>query len=109
MINSEPQSGNIPILQQFIAIEDVEDDLNYLNDEIEPRIETGAEFEPRTEDDNGIVNRTNVVHIEMEDIDDEINFWSSSVICYIVGANPSIQVMEGHLCKVWKQLIRWHI
>lgn len=38
----------------------------------------------------------------MEDIQDEGDSWSSSLICYVVGANPPIQVMEGYLRRVWK-------
>ena len=45
---------------------------------------------------------TEPVSIEMEDIQEEIDFWSSSIICYVVGANPPIQVMEGYIRQVWK-------
>lgn len=38
----------------------------------------------------------------MEDIQEEIDFWSSSIICYVVGSNSPIQVVEGYLRRVWK-------
>lgn len=35
------------------------------------------------------------VKIDLEDTHDEISFWNSSIICYVLGANkPPIQVME---------------
>ena len=35
-----------------------------------------------------------LVKIDRKDIQDEISFWKSSIICYVLGANPPIQVME---------------
>lgn len=41
-----------------------------------------------------------LVKINMEDVQDEVDFWSSSIICCVVGANnPSAQVMEGYFRK----------
>lgn len=47
--------------------------------------------------------RPEPVHIKMEDVEEEINYWSSSLICYVVGANPPIQVMEGFVRRIWRQ------
>lgn len=51
-----------------------------------------------------VVNRTcvNEVKIDMEDIQEEVDFWNSAVICYVVGSNPPIQVMEGFIWRIWK-------
>lgn len=38
------------------------------------------------------------VQIILEDIHDDIDYWSSSIICYVFGANPPIQVMD-RLCR----------
>ncbi|XP_056697466.1 uncharacterized protein [Spinacia oleracea] len=34
---------------------------------------------------------------------EEVDFWSSSIICYVVGANPPIHVMEGFIRRIWKK------
>lgn len=45
---------------------------------------------------------SNMVKIELKDIQPEIDFWSSSVICYVIGANPPIHVMDGFVRRIWK-------
>ncbi|XP_062109857.1 uncharacterized protein LOC133821725 [Humulus lupulus] len=47
---------------------------------------------------------TRTVRINEADIEDEVNFWNSSVVCWVLGANPPIQVMEGFFRRVWKNL-----
>ena len=44
----------------------------------------------------------NIVKIDMEDIQPEVDYWSSSVICYVVGANPPPMVMEGYVRRIWR-------
>ncbi|XP_021836936.1 uncharacterized protein [Spinacia oleracea] len=46
----------------------------------------------------------NPVEIELEDIQEEVEFWMSVVVCYVVGANPPINVMEGFIRRIWKHL-----
>lgn len=36
----------------------------------------------------------------MEDVQSEVNFWNSSVICFVVGANPPSWVMEGFIRRI---------
>lgn len=45
-----------------------------------------------------------VVMIESDDVQDEIDYWSSAVVCYVVGANPPFPVMEGFFNRVWGKL-----
>lgn len=42
--------------------------------------------------------------ITMDDIKDEIIYWRSVVICYILGSNPRQTVMEGYFKRVWGSL-----
>ncbi|XP_056698601.1 uncharacterized protein [Spinacia oleracea] len=49
-------------------------------------------------------DESNPFEIDFDDIQEEIDFWSSDVVCYIVGANPPINVMEGFIRRIWKQL-----
>lgn len=49
-------------------------------------------------------NEIQVVHLEMDDIQEKTEFRKSSIICYDIGSNPPIQVMEDNLRRVWKSL-----
>ena len=39
-------------------------------------------------------NDNDIPCIDMEDIQDEVHFWSNSIVCYILGASPPQSVME---------------
>lgn len=52
---------------------------------------------------NTVSSPVSPVQIEIGDIQEEVDFWSSSIICYIVGANPPIHVMEGFIRRIWKK------
>ncbi|XP_057529597.1 uncharacterized protein LOC130808151 [Amaranthus tricolor] len=40
--------------------------------------------------------------IDFDDIIDEIVYWESAMICYVLGANPPLKVMEGFVHRKWK-------
>lgn len=40
--------------------------------------------------------------IMKEDVFEEIKYWSTTVICYVVGLNPPQIVMEGYFNRIWK-------
>ncbi|XP_074267096.1 uncharacterized protein LOC141590399 [Silene latifolia] len=42
------------------------------------------------------------VKIETEDVQGELEFWSSSVFCFVLGANPPNHVMDGYVRRIWK-------
>ncbi|KAL2901613.1 Chloroplast envelope membrane protein [Bienertia sinuspersici] len=42
------------------------------------------------------------VQITSEDVQPEIEFWQSSVVAFVIGATPPVQVMEGFICRIWK-------
>ncbi|XP_021852705.2 uncharacterized protein [Spinacia oleracea] len=44
------------------------------------------------------------VTIDLEDIQEEIDYWNSAVMCYVVGANPPIHVMEGFVRRIWRNM-----
>lgn len=41
------------------------------------------------------------VKIDVEYIQDQINYWESSMIYYVVGPNPPFSIMEGLLRRIW--------
>lgn len=45
-----------------------------------------------------------MVKIDFEGIIDEVHFWESAVICFVLGANPHLHVMEGYVKRIWKDL-----
>lgn len=50
------------------------------------------------------IDESNVekIKIDIEDIQCEIAFWNSALICYVIGANPLGHVMEGFVCRIWR-------
>lgn len=51
---------------------------------------------------NGEESNEKLIKIGIEDVQDEINFWNSAIICYVLGANLHVHVMEGYFRRVWK-------
>lgn len=41
-----------------------------------------------------------MVKITEEDIEDEIAFWNSALVCYVLGANSPLSVMEGFFRRI---------
>ncbi|XP_056691804.1 uncharacterized protein [Spinacia oleracea] len=44
----------------------------------------------------------NVICIELDDIQEEVDYWNSALICAVLGANPPLSVIEGFFRRVWK-------
>ena len=42
--------------------------------------------------------------IDFDGIVDEVHFWESVVVCFVLGANPPLHVMEGYVKRIWKDL-----
>lgn len=49
---------------------------------------------------NPVENVTPMIKIDMANVEYEIDYWSSLIYRYVVGANPSIHVMEGFLKRI---------
>ncbi|XP_074305823.1 uncharacterized protein LOC141641045 [Silene latifolia] len=43
-----------------------------------------------------------VLCLSTADVADEVNFWSSAVYCFILGANPKANVISGFVKRVWQ-------
>ncbi|XP_074277998.1 uncharacterized protein LOC141601604 [Silene latifolia] len=44
-----------------------------------------------------------LLQFSKDDIKSEVDFWNLSVCCYILGANPPWEVVEGYVYRVWSQ------
>ncbi|KAJ8420802.1 hypothetical protein Cgig2_011601 [Carnegiea gigantea] len=47
------------------------------------------------------VNGTKCAKITPKDVYSELEYWQTSVICSVLGANPPLEVMEGFLRRFW--------
>ncbi|KAL9241917.1 hypothetical protein vseg_015973 [Gypsophila vaccaria] len=54
-----------------------------------------------TEDDD--IENEDVLQIQPEDVEDEVEYWSQAVVCYILGANPPWEVIEGLIRRIWSR------
>ncbi|XP_060202694.1 uncharacterized protein LOC132631110 [Lycium barbarum] len=51
-------------------------------------------------DESSVVN----VKITMDDIQEEVVFWPTAVVCYVLGSNPALTVIEGYFKCIWRAL-----
>ncbi|KAG5616778.1 hypothetical protein H5410_016602 [Solanum commersonii] len=42
-----------------------------------------------------------IVEIELEDISSEITYWGNAMVCYVLGAHPPFQVIQGYIQRLW--------
>lgn len=38
------------------------------------------------------------------DVEPQIQFWERAVVCYVTSSNPPLQVIEGFVKRIWKDL-----
>ncbi|KAL9243840.1 hypothetical protein vseg_017680 [Gypsophila vaccaria] len=44
-----------------------------------------------------------VLQLQLEDVEEEIEFWSQAIVCYIMGANPPWEIIEGFVRRIWSK------
>ena len=61
--------------------------------------------EERVNKENSMESAVNTPMIQLSDEDEarEVHFWSTVVICYVLGANPLRHVFNGFVNRIWKQ------
>lgn len=68
-------------------------------------LETARRMSWADDDDNvQVTNNSPVVTISADGIQEEIEYWSSAVICYVLGANLPLTVMDGYFRRIWGKL-----
>ncbi|XP_074305966.1 uncharacterized protein LOC141641194 [Silene latifolia] len=42
-----------------------------------------------------------MLQLQNEDVEEEVEYWKQSVICFILGANPPWEIVEGFIRRIW--------
>ena len=58
----------------------------------------GLDFTTNT---NKSADKDDVIKITSEDVDPEIKYWQSAIVCYILGVKPPFRIIEGFIRRVW--------
>lgn len=54
--------------------------------------------------DNPVANPPNdVVAITLEDVQPELDYWKSAVVCYILGVKPPFRIINGFIRRICKK------
>ncbi|KAL9233114.1 hypothetical protein vseg_008149 [Gypsophila vaccaria] len=83
-----------------IAIEDdtEEGEVSETRNQIETLTEQSIENQNKEEDPT-----EPILQLQMEDVAEEIEYWSQAVVCYIMGANPPWDIIEGFIRRIWSK------
>uniref|UniRef100_A0A803Q2C4 Reverse transcriptase domain-containing protein n=1 Tax=Cannabis sativa TaxID=3483 RepID=A0A803Q2C4_CANSA len=49
--------------------------------------------------------RKKSVKIDFEDIAEEVRYWGPSLVCYVIGANPPINILDEFVRRIWKDAV----
>ena len=63
---------------------------------VDPNEGTELKFVP-----SNVINGVKCAQIEKTDVELEIQYWQSAVLCAVMGANPPIEVMKGFFKRIW--------
>lgn len=44
---------------------------------------------------------SSIIEITLEEIEYEIIYWKSTVVCYVLGAHPPFEVLKGFIQRLW--------
>ncbi|KAL9226178.1 hypothetical protein vseg_002019 [Gypsophila vaccaria] len=48
-------------------------------------------------------NNEPLLQLEEDDVIEEIKYWKNAVVCFILGANPPWEVLEGFVRRIWSK------
>lgn len=66
------------------------------NFDINKVLNAGFKLDPPT-----LHGESSIIEIELEEIEYEIIYWKSTVVCYVLGAHPPFKVLKGFLQRLW--------
>ncbi|KAL9236160.1 hypothetical protein vseg_010861 [Gypsophila vaccaria] len=65
------------------------------------QLETVPEHVPTAPSSPTVSSLRPSLKLNPEDVADEINFWKTSAICFILGANPPWEIVNGFIKRIW--------
>ena len=63
---------------------------------VDPNEGTELKFIP-----SNLINGIKCTQLEKSDVEEEIRYWQSAVLCSVMGANPPFEVMRGFFKRIW--------
>ena len=48
-----------------------------------------------------MVNGMKCAKIEPQDVQSEIDYWKTAVLCSVIGANPPLEIIKGFVRRIW--------
>ncbi|XP_074318079.1 uncharacterized protein LOC141654864 [Silene latifolia] len=54
-----------------------------------------------TQEDVPEIGTEEMLQLEQGDVEEEIEYWKQAVVCFILGANPPWEVVEGFIRRIW--------
>jgi len=48
-----------------------------------------------------LINGRKCPKIAVEDMAPKLDYWQSAVLCTVLGANPSLEIIEGFIKRIW--------
>ncbi|KAL2929780.1 Isopentenyl-diphosphate delta-isomerase [Bienertia sinuspersici] len=121
--SSKPKSSKT-LTQKHVECQEDEKDDTWSNDEEEELVtpksalvhaqthedirpivldETVTMQEGMNEYNNADKKDDDLVHITMDDIQPEVDYWKPSIVSFVIGANPPGKIMEGFFRRVWRE------
>ncbi|XP_074318565.1 uncharacterized protein LOC141655379 [Silene latifolia] len=88
-------------------IEESEEEEEYVCGSLEQGIENseqGKETGPDETENNECDKKTEhdeMLQIQLEDVEEVIDYWKQVVVCFILGANPPWEIVEGFIRRIW--------
>ncbi|XP_074265906.1 uncharacterized protein LOC141588360 [Silene latifolia] len=85
---------------------DLSKELNVISEDKSTDDEGWQEVNRKSRSKSPIVTTGTVptLKIDVDDVKGEVDFWSSSVLCYVMGANPPRHVIGGFVRRLWGKL-----
>ncbi|XP_074301562.1 uncharacterized protein LOC141632962 [Silene latifolia] len=73
-----------------------------LDVDLEVILEDGEEDQEESVEERSEQEEPVLIQITKDDVAGEIKYWSTSVVCYVFGANPPSSVLTGFINRVWQ-------
>ena len=49
------------------------------------------------------VNGLKCAQLSLEDVEDEISYWQTAILCTVLGANPPYEIIKRYIARIWAE------